>query len=380
MQQQHPVIDLAMDLIRRQSITPEDAGCQQLMAERLKKVDFHIEALFFEDTLNLWARRGAKKKLFCFAGHTDVVPAGNLSQWHTPPFEPTIIGDTLFGRGAADMKGSLAAMIVATERFLAKNPDPEFDIAFLITSDEEGPFINGTKRVIETLEARQEKISWCIVGEPSSHQKLGDVIKNGRRGSLTGELKVIGMQGHVAYPHLADNPVHRAAPALAELSAEHWDEGNAFFPATTFQIARIHAGTGASNVIPGELDVTFNFRFSTEVTVGELQKRVCSILDKYGLNYQLDWILSGLPFLTDHGTLVDATVEAIADIQGISARLETSGGTSDGRFIAPTGAQVIELGPSNATIHKVNECVSVSDLIKLTEIYEAVLHRLAQNV
>lgn len=370
------VIALTMDLIARPSVTPDDAGCQDVMAARLAAVGFVTEVMHFEDTLNMWARRGKGKPVFCFAGHTDVVPTGPVEQWHTPPFEPTIIGDTLYGRGAADMKGSLAAMIVATERFLQRYPEPKFDLAYLITSDEEGPFINGTKRVIETLEQRQEKISWCIVGEPSSSHKAGDVVKNGRRGSLTGNLVVKGIQGHVAYPQLADNPVHKAAAALAELAAEQWDPGNAYFPATSFQIANIHAGTGASNVIPGELHVMFNFRYSTESTAQQLQQRVVALLDRHGLNYKLDWTLNGLPFLTDSGSLVAATVEAIKKVQGFTTRLETSGGTSDGRFIAPTGAQVVELGPCNATIHKVNECVSVTDLEQLAKMYEAVLEQL----
>jgi succinyl-diaminopimelate desuccinylase len=278
------------------------------------------------------------------------------------------------------MKGSLAAMIIATERFLAEQSSPAFDLAFLITSDEEGPFVNGTVRVIDVLEKRNEKISWCLVGEPSSSQKVGDVIKNGRRGSLTGQLTVKGIQGHVAYPHLADNPVHKAVPALAELAAEQWDNGNAFFPATSFQIANISAGTGASNVVPGELHVMFNFRYSTELTAEQLQQRVQALLDKYGLDYQLDWILNGLPFLTDKGSLVDAVVGAVEQVQGFSPRLETTGGTSDGRFIAPTGAQVVELGPCNATIHKVNECVSINDLNLLADMYQALLHHLHKKL
>ncbi|WP_333606766.1 succinyl-diaminopimelate desuccinylase [Arsukibacterium sp.] len=376
----NPVLALAMDLISRPSISPEDAGCQALFAGRLAAIGFDIEMLPFEDTLNMWARFGKNKPLFCFAGHTDVVPTGPEAQWHTPPFQPTIIGDTLFGRGAADMKGSLAAMLVATERFIAQTPEPAFDIAFLLTSDEEGPFINGTVRVIETLEQRQEKINWCLVGEPSSAQQVGDVIKNGRRGSLTGHLTVKGIQGHVAYPHLADNPVHKAAPALAELAAEHWDNGNAFFPATSFQIANIQAGTGASNIVPGELKVMFNFRYSTELTAEQLQQRVYAILDKHGLDYQLSWILNGLPFLTDSGSLVEAVVGAVEQVQGFSPRLETTGGTSDGRFIAPTGAQVVELGPCNATIHKINECVSISDLTLLADMYQALLVNLQQQL
>lgn len=376
----NPTLALAMELIAKPSVTPEDAGCQNLMAERLAQVGFNIEMLPFHDTLNMWARHGQGKPLFCFAGHTDVVPSGPEEQWHTPPFTPTIIGDTLYGRGAADMKGSLAAMIVATERFIALHPDPAFNLAFLITSDEEGPFINGTVKVVETLEARQEKIRWCLVGEPSSGKQLGDVIKNGRRGSLTGHLSVKGVQGHVAYPHLADNPVHKAAPALAALAAEVWDNGNAYFPATSFQIANIHAGTGASNVIPGELKVMFNFRYSTELTAEQLQSRVYAILDKFGLNYQIDWTYNGLPFLTDSGDLVEATVAAVEKIRGITPRLETTGGTSDGRFIAPTGAQVIELGPCNATIHKINECVSIPDLTQLTEVYLQLLINLQQRL
>ncbi|MCF4009755.1 succinyl-diaminopimelate desuccinylase [Rheinheimera sp. UJ63] len=369
-----------MALIERASVTPEDAGCQQLMAARLAKVGFNIEMMPFADTLNMWARHGQGKPLFCFAGHTDVVPSGPVDAWHTPPFQPTIIGDTLFGRGAADMKGSLAAMVVATEQFLAQEPSPAFNLAYLITSDEEGPFINGTVKVIETLEARQEKIRWCLVGEPSSHLQVGDVIKNGRRGSLTGHLTVKGIQGHVAYPHLADNPIHKAVPALAALASEVWDNGNAYFPATSFQIANIQGGTGASNVIPGELNVMFNFRYSTEVDAEQLQSRVYALLDKFGLHYQLEWTLNGLPFLTEQGDLVDSTVAAIEKVRGITPRLETTGGTSDGRFIAPTGAQVIELGPCNATIHKVNECVAIADLSQLTEVYLQLLINLQQRL
>lgn len=371
-----PVLELTIDLIRRPSVTPADEGCQQLMADRLAAQGFAIESMFFEDTLNLWARRGQGKPLFCFAGHTDVVPTGPLAQWHSDPFVPEIRDGMLYGRGTADMKGSLAAMIVATERFLAKYPDPKFDIAYLITSDEEGPFINGTKRVVEVLEARQEKIRWCLVGEPSSTAQLGDVIKNGRRGSLTGYLKIIGVQGHVAYPHLVTNPIHRAAPALSELSQQVWDHGNAYFPATSFQISNIHAGTGATNVVPGELDLTFNFRYSTEVTAEQLQHQVTEILQRHQLNFQLDWVLNGLPFLTESGALVAAVVDAVQQIQGFTPSLETSGGTSDGRFIAPTGAQVLELGPCNGTIHKINEHVRVADLEKLVDVYSLMLENL----
>ncbi|MEN3799236.1 succinyl-diaminopimelate desuccinylase [Aeromonas veronii] len=370
------VIALAKDLIRRPSVTPLDEGCQTLMAERLAKLGFVIEPMMFEDTTNLWARRGSEGPLFCFAGHTDVVPAGPLDKWHTPPFEPTIKDGVLYGRGAADMKGSLASMVVAVERFVAEHPDHTGSIAFLITSDEEGPFINGTTRVIDTLEARNEKIRWCIVGEPSSTAVVGDVVKNGRRGSITGDLLVRGVQGHVAYPHLADNPIHKTAPALAELAATVWDEGNAYFPPTSFQIANISAGTGASNVIPGELHVQFNFRFSTELTDMDIRERVEALLDKHGLDYQLNWTLSGQPFLTDTGALLDAAVAAIEEVNGQRPALLTTGGTSDGRFIAPTGAEVIELGPVNATIHKVNECVKADDLDLLADMYQGVLERL----
>ena len=363
------VIALAKDLIRRPSVTPLDEGCQTLMAERLARLGFVIEPMVFEDTTNLWARRGSEGPLFCFAGHTDVVPAGPLEKWHTPPFEPTIQDGVLYGRGAADMKGSLAAMVVATERFVAEHPDHKGSIAFLITSDEEGPFINGTVRVIDTLEARNEKIRWCIVGEPSSTNLVGDVVKNGRRGSITGDLLVRGVQGHVAYPHLADNPIHKAAPALAELAATVWDEGNAYFPPTSFQIANIQAGTGASNVIPGELKAVFNFRFSTESTVEGLQQRVAAILDKHGLDWHIDWALSGLPFLTEPGALLDAVAASIKAVTGRDTKPSTSGGTSDGRFIATLGTQVVELGPVNATIHQVDERVLASDLDVLTEIY-----------
>lgn len=370
------VLTLAQDLISRPSVTPLDEGCQQLMADRLANAGFDIESMVFEDTTNMWARRGSQKPLFCFAGHTDVVPAGDLNRWHTPPFDPVVIDGYLHGRGAADMKGSLAAMLVATERFVAKNPDHKGSIAFLITSDEEGPFINGTTRVIDTLEARNEKITWSLVGEPSSTHKLGDIVKNGRRGSLTGNLTVNGIQGHVAYPHLADNPIHKAAPALDELARMKWDNGNEYFPPTSFQIANINGGTGASNVIPGALEVMFNFRYSTEVTAEILIQRVLNILDAHGLDYDISWIYNGLPFLTEDGPLLDATREAIKQVTGTETDPQTSGGTSDGRFIAPTGAQVIELGPVNATIHKVNECVKVSDLEQLALCYEVILEKL----
>ncbi|MBP7548328.1 MAG: succinyl-diaminopimelate desuccinylase [Corallincola sp.] len=370
------VVDLTCELISRPSVTPEDAGCQQLIGERLARLGFVLESMVFEDTTNLWARRGSSGPLFCFAGHTDVVPPGNLSSWHTPPFEPTLIDGYIHGRGAADMKGSLAAMVVAVERFVAAHPDHQGSIAFLLTSDEEGPFINGTVRVIETLEARHEKITWCIVGEPSSTHRVGDVVKNGRRGSLTGELTVKGVQGHVAYPHLADNPIHKAAPALAELAQMVWDQGNASFPPSTFQIANINGGTGASNVIPGELQVQFNFRYSTESTTDSLKQRVTGLLDAHGLDYDLKWTLNGEPFLTASGSLVTAVEGAIREVMHFDTSLSTSGGTSDGRFIAPTGAQVVELGPCNATIHKLNECIKAEDLDHLADIYVKVLETL----
>ncbi|EKI0757164.1 succinyl-diaminopimelate desuccinylase [Vibrio cholerae] len=371
-----PVLALAKDLISRQSVTPADAGCQDLMIERLKALGFEIESMVFEDTTNFWARRGTQSPLFVFAGHTDVVPAGPLAQWHTPPFEPTVIDGFLHGRGAADMKGSLACMIVAVERFIAEHPDHQGSIGFLITSDEEGPFINGTVRVVETLMARSELIDMCIVGEPSSTLAVGDVVKNGRRGSITGDLKVKGTQGHVAYPHLANNPVHKALPALAELASTQWDEGNAYFPPTSFQIPNLQAGTGASNVIPGEFDVQFNFRFSTELTGEEIKRRVHSVLDAHGLDYDVKWTLSGQPFLTDTGELLAAVVAAVEEVNHQAPALLTTGGTSDGRFIAQMGAQVVELGPVNATIHKVNECVRIADLEKLTDMYQKTLNHL----
>ncbi|TPD49197.1 MAG: succinyl-diaminopimelate desuccinylase [Thalassolituus maritimus] len=368
-----PTLQLAVDLIARPSVTPEDEGCQALMMERLAALGFNNEPLRCGDTDNFWSRKGNSQPLVCFAGHTDVVPTGPEANWDNPPFEPKIIDGMLHGRGAADMKGSLAAFLVATERFVEKYPDHKGSIAYLITSDEEGPAHNGTVKVIETLEARNEKIDMCVVGEPSSTNLVGDVIKNGRRGSLGCVLTVKGKQGHVAYPHLAKNPVHIAAPALAELATEEWDQGNDFFPATSFQISNINAGTGATNVIPGTCEVVFNFRFSTELTADILKERTEAILNKHGLEYDIDWKLSGQPFLTDKGALVEAAVKAIKDVTGRETELSTSGGTSDGRFIAPTGAQVVELGPINATIHQVNEHVSADDLNTLTDIYEAML-------
>jgi succinyl-diaminopimelate desuccinylase len=376
MTQLSPTLQLASDLISRASVTPEDAGCQELMIARLEALGFRIERLHFEDTLNFWARRGDTGPVLCFAGHTDVVPTGPVEQWQFPPFEPQISEGMLCGRGAADMKGSIAAFVTALERFVHNHPEHQGSLALLITSDEEGPFINGTTRVIDHLEARNEKITWCIVGEPSSTHKVGDVIKNGRRGSLSGSLKVQGVQGHVAYPHLVKNPIHLAAPALAELAAEVWDQGNEFFPPTSFQISNIHAGTGATNVVPGHLDIAFNFRFSTEITADLLKARVRDILDRHQLEWDIDWILSGNPFLTAAGDLVDACQQAIEAITGLQTELSTAGGTSDGRFIAPTGAQVVELGPCNATIHKLNERVSAKDLDTLSDLYENILARL----
>jgi len=371
-----PTLKFTLDLIREPSVTPFDADCQTLMIRRLEAIGFRIERLRFGDVDNFWARRGDQAPVFCFAGHTDVVPTGPIEQWKIPPFEPRIENGMLTGRGAADMKGSLAAMVVACERFVAAHPDHRGSIAYLITSDEEGVAVDGTVRVVETLEARQEKIDWCLVGEPSSTAQVGDVIKNGRRGSLGGILTVHGRQGHVAYPHLADNPIHRALPALAELAAETWDHGNEFFPATSFQISNINAGTGANNVIPGDMEVVFNFRFSTELTETQLRERTESVLQRHGLNYTLNWKLSGHPFLTPRGDLVDAAVTAIKQVTGRDTELSTSGGTSDGRFIAPTGAQVVELGPVNKTIHQINECVSANDLDTLTDIYEQLLKKL----
>ncbi|MUK27190.1 succinyl-diaminopimelate desuccinylase [Aliivibrio fischeri] len=371
-----PTLALAKDLLSRQSITPEDAGCQELMIKRLEALGFTIEIMVFEDTTNFWARRGNEAPLFTFAGHTDVVPTGDLTHWNTNPFEPTIIDGMLYARGAADMKGSLACMVVAVERFVAEHPNHKGSISFLITSDEEGPFINGTTRVVDTLQERNEIIDMCIVGEPSSTAHVGDVVKNGRRGSLTGNLTVKGIQGHVAYPHIARNPIHQAMPALSKLATTVWDNGNDYFPPTSFQIPNMNGGTGASNVIPGTVDIMFNFRFSTESTVDELQQRVVEILDKHDLEYELDWIINGLPFLTDTGDLLTAVVNAVDTVNQQKPQLLTTGGTSDGRFIAQMGSQVIELGPVNATIHKVNECVNVEDLEKLTDMYQEVLNNL----
>jgi len=369
-------LDLAIDLISRRSVTPEDAGCQDVMINRLEALGFSIERMRFDDVDNFWARRGDKSPILAFAGHTDVVPTGPIEKWHSDPFVPEIRDGLLYGRGAADMKGSLAAMVTACERFLADHSDHKGSLAFLVTSDEEGPSINGTVKVVDALEARGEKIDYCLIGEPTCSKTIGDVIKNGRRGSLTGYLTIHGTQGHVAYPHLARNPVHMFAPALAELSATEWDNGNEFFPPTTFQVSNIHSGTGADNVVPGDLEAVFNFRFSTETSQERLEQHVNDVLKKYDLSYDLKWHISGQPFITKAGELVDATRKAIRDVAGIETELSTSGGTSDGRFVAPTGAQVIELGPLNATIHKIDECVGADDLDTLSGYYEQVMKNL----
>jgi len=371
-----PTLDLTCELIRRRSVTPLDDGCQQLMIERLEALGFCVVRLPFGDVENFWAVHGKNGPTLCFAGHTDVVPTGPENDWQRPPFEPKIESGILYGRGAADMKGSLAAMITSVERFLADHQDHRGQIAFLITSDEEGIAVDGTVKVVEWLREQNAIPEWCIVGEPSSSKQVGDVVKNGRRGSLGAELTVKGIQGHVAYPHLADNPIHRIAPALAELAAESWDNGNDFFPATSFQVSNIQGGTGATNVIPGKVHVVFNFRFSTEVTAEQLRQRTGAILDKHNLDYDIKWHLSGQPFLTAEGELVEATVASIREVTGLCTELSTAGGTSDGRFIAPFGTQVVELGPVNATIHKVDECASVADIDQLSIIYQRILEKL----
>ncbi|MGL4269735.1 MAG: succinyl-diaminopimelate desuccinylase [Plesiomonas sp.] len=370
------VVDLSCALIRSPSVSPQDAGCQALLAERLAAAEFTLEWLPFGDTLNLWAKRGSGTPCFAFAGHTDVVPAGDITQWQSAPFEPQIRDGMLYGRGAADMKGSLAAMVVAAERFVAAHPQHSGSLAFLLTSDEEASAVNGTVKVVETLQQRHERIDYCLVGEPSSTTRVGDVVKNGRRGSMTANLYIQGIQGHVAYPHLADNPVHKALPFLQALTAIEWDQGNAFFPPTSLQIANIQAGTGSNNVIPGELYIQFNLRFSTEVTDNVIQQRIAALLAEYDLPHRIEWVISGQPFLTPAGPLVDAVAAAIAEQTGQTTQLLTTGGTSDGRFIARMGTQVVELGPVNATIHKVNECVSVDDLEQLTLIYQRILEKI----
>ena len=371
-------LELAKSLISRASVTPDDKGCQSIMIERLKKIGFEIHTLKFGDVDNFWATRGNGGPLFAFAGHTDVVPAGNEDAWNTTPFEPTIKDGFLYGRGAADMKGGLASMVTATENFVKENPNHNGTIAFLITSDEEGVAINGTVKVINYLKENNQKIDFCLIGEPSSTNITGDVIKNGRRGSLNGEINVQGQQGHVAYPHLAQNPIHLIAPVLSELCKQEWDNGNEYFPATSFQISNVHSGDGVTNVIPGEAKVMFNIRYSTETTKEELKSKVHKILDLHKLDYSIDWSHSGYPFLTPKGELVSACISAVKETKEITPELATSGGTSDGRFIAQEGTQVVELGPVNATIHQVNESVLVQDLEDLSRIYSKVLTKILQ--
>lgn len=371
-----PTLALAFDLISRPSVTPVDAGCQDVMIQRLSLLGFEIEEMPFGDVKNFYAKRGSQGPNLCFAGHTDVVPTGPETEWINPPFEPKIIDGQLHGRGAADMKGSLACMIVAVEEFVTTNPDHKGHISFLITSDEEGPFVDGTTRVVDTLIERKEKVDWCIVGEPSSTNQLGDIIKNGRRGSFSGDLTIYGKQGHVAYPHLAQNPIHIAAPVIAELSETHWDDGNDFFPPTSFQVSNITSGTGATNVVPGTLNTQFNLRFSSELDFDKIKERILAILDKHQVKFDINWTYNGLPFLTRPGELVDAIVKSVQDSVNITPELSTSGGTSDGRFIAKMGTQVVELGPINATIHQINECVDAESLNQLTNIYRKTLENL----
>lgn len=369
-------LNLAKQLIAQASVTPEDAGCQKILSDYLKPSGFIAEVMQFEDVTNLWLRHGDASPLVVFAGHTDVVPTGPEQEWDSPPFTPTIRDGKLFGRGSADMKSSIAAMAVACKKFITSHPEHKGSIAFLITSDEEGPSVNGTVKVIELLQARNENIDMCIVGEPSSSETLGDTLKIGRRGSLSASLIVRGVQGHVAYPHLAKNPVHVFAPALAELTSLQWDAGNEFFPQTTFQISNINAGTGANNVIPGSMKIDFNLRFSTETTAEEIKTKVINVLGNNNLDYEINWHLSGNPFYCEPGLLTNACIQAINEVANIKPELSTGGGTSDGRFIAPTGAQVVELGPVNESIHKVNECVDVDSLDLLTDIYQKVLEKL----
>jgi succinyl-diaminopimelate desuccinylase len=373
---EHPSVALTKELISKQSVTPADDGCQPLLAERLAKLGFNCESLPREEVLNLWATRGTHGPTLVFAGHTDVVPPGPREHWDSDPFVPTERAGFLYGRGAADMKASLAAMVVATESFVANHPHHTGRIGYLITADEEGPAIHGTRYVVDTLERRGESIDWCVVGEPSSTSTLGDIIKNGRRGSINATLTIKGKQGHVAYPHLADNPMHKAFAALTALSEISWDSGNDYFDPTQLQFSNIHSGTGATNVIPGELVAVFNLRFSTEITADEIQSKCEKVLEATGIDYSLDWQLSGNPFLTEPGDLVDAVRESIMTATGVSAQLSTGGGTSDGRFIASMGSQIIELGPINASIHQRNEHVLLSDIPKLARIYEGIMERL----
>ena len=367
---------LTRELIARQSVTPDDAGCQDAMVSRLKQAGFSVDAMRFGEVDNFWATHGTSGPLLAFAGHTDVVPPGDEASWDSDPFQATVIGDELFGRGAADMKASLAAMVVACEQFIEQHPDHAGRIGFLITSDEEGPAKNGTVKVMESLSSRGEQIDWCVVGEPSSTTVLGDLVKNGRRGSLNARLIVNGTQGHIAYPHLADNPIHHAMPALDALAKEAWDNGNDFFDPTSLQISTIRAGQGVTNVIPGSLEVLFNLRFSTELTAEAIKSRCEDILKAHGLSYDIEWSLSGEPFLTEPGALLDAVMQSIEAVAGCRPEVSTGGGTSDGRFIAPSGAQVVEVGHVNATIHQCNERVKLADIPKLTEIYKGILERL----
>lgn len=371
-----PTVELAMQLVAQPSVTPKDAGCQAMMTARLKDCGFSIENLRFGDVDNFWAIHGTSGPIFCFAGHTDVVPAGPVESWSHPPFTPTIVEGQLYGRGSADMKGSLAAMVVAAEEFVSEFPKHQGRLAFLITSDEEGIAVNGTVKVVDWLQQQGITPEWCLVGEPSSSTQCGDTIKNGRRGSLGCRLTIKGTQGHVAYPHLAANPIHLGMPALEELTREIWDQGNTFFPATSFQVSNFNAGTGATNVIPGTVEVLFNFRFSTEVSDLQLMDRAEAILNKHQLDYEAEWNLSGQPFITERGDLVQAAINCIAKTTGLEAELSTAGGTSDGRFIAPIGTQVVELGPVNQSIHRVDENVSIDDLNTLTKIYKNILHEL----
>ena len=369
-------LEFAQQIIARPSLTPDDAGCQRLLADRLERLGFASEFIERNGVTNLWARRGTAQPLFVFAGHTDVVPTGPLPQWTSPPFTPEIRDGFLYGRGAADMKSSLAAMLTATEAFLAEHPEHPASLAFLLTSDEEGDAVDGTVAVVEALKARGETIDYCVIGEPTSVATLGDMIKNGRRGSLSGLLTVRGVQCHIAYPHLGRNPIHEAAPALAELAATAWDEGNEYFPPTTWQVSNIHGGTGATNVVPGSVEIRFNFRFATASTPEGLQQRLCAILDKHGLDYAIDWTLGARPFLTSRGPLADAATAAIREICGIDTELSTTGGTSDGRFIAEICPQLLEIGPVNATSHKIDECVDVAALPRLSAIYRRILERI----
>jgi len=364
------------ELIARPSTTPDDAGCQDWLATKLEPLGFTVEKIVSKDVTNLWARRGSEGPVVCFAGHTDVVPTGPLEKWSYDPFIPTLSDDFLYGRGAADMKGSIAAFLAAVEAFVAAQPEHKGSIAWLITSDEEGPATDGTVKVVERLAARKELLDYCIVGEPTCAEEFGDTIKNGRRGSLHGRLRVKGVQGHIAYPHLAKNPIHLAAPAIAELAATEWDQGNDYFPPTTWQISNMHSGTGATNVIPGHADIVFNFRFATASTVEGLQAKVHAILDKHGLDYELDWEVGAKPFLTPRGKLVEALSDAIQDTVGLTPTLSTTGGTSDGRFIADISREVVEFGPINKTIHKIDECVGVDELVNLSAIYRRTLEKL----